>query len=128
MAAGGTGLASQGIITAGASPALAEEDRPGEVLEAEELSRQVELGSAADIQGVSTLGGWVASEPLLVTMNRPDQVTLHESTTRLETTLYQDFLIPEGAKRLAFTISGLTYDSLRAQATTPDAFGVALVN
>ena len=124
----GAVVTGQSIFTPDPGPlSVTGEGLPDEVHETEELSRPILLGEAST-EGASNASGWVVSDPRLVTSDEPDRMTLRESPNTLETTAYQDFVIPAGAKRLAFTISGLTYDSLLRAASTPDAFGVALLD
>ena len=122
----GSTLAGQRVITDSGSGIDATSEVSAEVVyESEELNRPVELHGDAGIEGAGEADGWVVSDPMLVTGSGPDRLTLHESPDTVETTAYQDFVFPEWAKRLVFTISGKSYDSLFGSNATPDAFGVA---
>ncbi len=79
-------------------------------------------------QGAGNLDGWVLSDPQQVMVNAVHQAVLSESPSAIEVDLYQDFAIPQGAKVLSFTLTGLTFDDTLPSGATPDAFGASLLD
>ena len=79
-------------------------------------------------QGADGLTGWFTSDPQYVTVNSTNQAIIAESRSDLEVDLYQDFVLPQGAKSLSFTLDGFTFDNSVPSGTTPDAFGVSLLD
>jgi hypothetical protein len=79
-------------------------------------------------QGADGLERWTVSNSILVYANGRNEAVLVEGVTDVEVDLSQDFVIPQGMAQLTFTIDATTFDSQFQNGTTPDAFGVSLLD
>jgi YD repeat-containing protein len=79
-------------------------------------------------QGANDLADWSTSDPQYVVVNSANQAIISESRSDIEADLYQDFIFPQGARSLSFTLDGFTFDNSLPSGATPDAFGVSLLD
>ena len=70
-------------------------------------------------QGADDLAGWSTSDPHYVTVNSASQAVIAESPTDMEVDLYQDFMLPQGAKSLSFTLDSFTFGTTRSRPVPP---------
>jgi hypothetical protein len=73
----------------------------------------------------SSLTGWTSSDASLVSASN-GQATITESSSSMETDLYQTFTVPSGAQSLQFTLVSIFADS--PPAIPRDAFGASLLD
>src|SRR5439155_27127828 len=105
--AGVTSTGGQTFMPTGASLSAGHTDPDIMIAQRFEQQNSSQAGSLVNghfNQGANNLDGWVANDPQQVTVNDVHQAVLHESPTELEVSLYQDFVVPQGATRLAFVL------------------------